>query len=114
MLILGVHTTSPHLGIAIVQGQQVLLEEVLAPRREHLENLAPLIRDALQKLNLGLQDFYGFGVAIGPGSFSGIRIGLATIKGICLVLGKRGVGISSLDILAWQALNEKRNRSGRH
>ena len=48
----------------------------------------------------------GFGVAIGPGSFSGTRVGLATIKGMALALGKPVAGISSLDILAWQALKD--------
>jgi tRNA threonylcarbamoyladenosine biosynthesis protein TsaB len=49
---------------------------------------------------------HGLGVAIGPGSFSGTRIGLGTIKGIALALGKPVAGISCLDVLAWQGLED--------
>ena len=84
----------------------VLAESVLPPGREHLENIALMINEVTTRARVGLKDIDGFGVAIGPGSFSGIRIGLATVKGMALALKKTIAGIPSLEILAWQALNE--------
>lgn len=106
MLILAVHSTTPVLGVACVEDDRVIGEAALAPGRRHLENLAPLIKDLTGRLNISLTDVDGFGVAIGPGSFSGTRIGLATIKGMALALGTPVAGISCLDILASQGLEE--------
>jgi tRNA threonylcarbamoyladenosine biosynthesis protein TsaB len=104
--ILAVHSSSPCLGVAISQGDEVLGERVLSPGRKHLENLAPLIGDLTGRLGIDLSELDAFGVACGPGSFSGIRVGMAVIKGLGLALGKPVAGISSLEILAWQALEK--------
>ena len=106
MVILAVHSTSASLSVAITENRVVLREVILPPDRKHLENLAPLIRDLTAELHLSVLDFDGFGVAMGPGTFSGTRVGLATIKGMALALAKPVAGISSLDILAWQALKD--------
>ena len=57
-------------------------------------------------LGFDFRELDGLGVAVGPGSFSGIRIGLATVKGMALALQMPVAGISSLDVLAWDALKE--------
>jgi len=106
MKVLGIHSTSPYLGVAVVEQGRIVAERVLPPGRRHLENLGVLIRQITADADLSLRDLSGFGVAVGPGSFSGIRIGLAMVKGIALALGKPVVGISSLDALAWQSLEE--------
>lgn len=106
MLILAIHSTSPRLGIAVTRDGIVLEEIVLPPGREHLEKLAPVVQQVLARQQIALADFNGFSAAVGPGSFSGIRIGLATVKGMALALSKPVAGISSLDVLAWQALPE--------
>jgi tRNA threonylcarbamoyladenosine biosynthesis protein TsaB len=106
VVILAVHSTSASLSVAVTDNRVVLSESILPPARRHLENLAPLIRDLTAELHLSLSDIDGFGVAIGPGSFSGTRVGLATIKGIALALRRPVAGISSLRILAWQALKD--------
>ncbi|MBI5569968.1 MAG: tRNA (adenosine(37)-N6)-threonylcarbamoyltransferase complex dimerization subunit type 1 TsaB [Desulfomonile tiedjei] len=104
MIILAVHSSSPHLGVALTRGEEVLVEQKLPPGREHLENIANLIGDVLRRGHMTLNAVDGLSVAIGPGSFSGIRIGMAAVKGIALALGKPVVGVSSLEIFAWQAL----------
>lgn len=106
MVILAVHSTSASLSVAITENRVVLREVILPPDRKHLENLAPLVRDVTAELHLSVMDIDGFGVAMGPGTFSGTRVGLATIKGMALALAKPVAGISSLEILAWQALKE--------
>lgn len=106
MVILGVHSTSASLSVAVTENREVLREIILPPARKHLENLAPLIRNLTAEMHLSVSAIDGFGVAKGPGSFSGTRVGLATIKGIALALGKPVAGISSLDVSAWQALKD--------
>lgn len=106
VIILSVHSSSPHLGVAVVRDSLVLAERILPPGREHLENIAMLIGDVLRQSRMTLKAIEGLGVAIGPGSFSGIRIGMATVKGIALAQGTPVVGVSSLEILAQQALRE--------
>ena len=106
MIILAVHSTSAQLGVGVVSDDVVLAESILPPGREHLENLALMINDVIERTGVRLKNIDGFGVALGPGSFSGIRIGLATIKGMALALRKPVAGIPSLEIIAWQALKE--------
>jgi len=106
MMILAVHTTTPRLSVAVTQDGNVLQERILPPGREHLENLAPVIQGVCWQAKINLEDLHGLGVTTGPGSFSGIRVGLATVKGLALALSKPVVGVSSLEILAWQGLGE--------
>lgn len=102
MLILAAHTATPSLGVAVTKDGEILSEKVLSPGRQHLENLPNLIQQVLIASNRELSNFDGFAVAIGPGSFSGIRVGLSVIKGLALALGKKVLGVSTLEILAWQ------------
>ena len=83
---------------------QVLVEEILPPGREHLENIAPAFDRVMSSLDAEPRSLDGFGVAVGPGSFSGIRVGMSFVKGLALALGKPLAGISSLEILASQVL----------
>lgn len=106
MIVLAVQSTTPSLGVAITDEGRTLGEIILPPAREHLENLAVMIRDLVRGLGIGLREVEGFGVATGPGSFSGIRVGLATVKGMALALSRPVAGIPSLEILAWEALKE--------
>ncbi len=106
MIILAVHTTTPTLGAAIVQDDLAVAKRELPPGREHLERLTPVIFDLLSALDLQPSEIDCFAAAVGPGSFSGVRIGLATMKGMALALGKPLYGVDSLEILAWQALQE--------
>lgn len=106
VLILAVHTTSLSLGVAIVRADAVLGEAILPPGKEHLENLAPTIKAVTERARVSLREVDGLGVATGPGSFSGIRIGIACVKGIAIALGKPVIGVCTLEIPAWQALGE--------
>jgi len=106
MIILAVHSTTPVQGLALMAGDRLVEERRLPHGRQHVEHLAPAIKELVKGLDCGLASVDGFAVAVGPGSFSGIRVGIATVKGMALALRTPVVGISSLDVLAWQALNE--------
>ncbi|MFH1117358.1 MAG: tRNA (adenosine(37)-N6)-threonylcarbamoyltransferase complex dimerization subunit type 1 TsaB, partial [Pseudomonadota bacterium] len=104
MIVLALHSTTPRLGVAVARNGEVLAELILPPSREHLENVTRAIKDLTETAGVRLDDVDLFGTATGPGSFSGIRVGLAVVKGLALALKKPVVGVSSLDILARQAV----------
>lgn len=106
MRILAVHSTTSRLGVCLSEDDRVLGAITFPPDRKHLENLAPGIEELSDRLKVDVASIDGFGVAKGPGSFSGIRVGMALIKGMALVLKKPVAGISSLDILAWCGAEE--------
>jgi tRNA threonylcarbamoyladenosine biosynthesis protein TsaB len=106
MLILGVYTSAPTLGLAVVKDGVLLGETVVAAVHEHLENTAPAIVELLSALKMGFKSLDGFGVALGPGSFSGTRVGLATVKGMAFALKKPVAGICSLEITAYELLSQ--------
>jgi tRNA threonylcarbamoyladenosine biosynthesis protein TsaB len=60
------------------------------------------INSTLEMANFGVNELDGFAITIGPGSFTGLRIGISTIKGLALAAGKPVAGISTLETLAWQ------------
>ncbi len=66
----------------------------------HSENLIPMIKEVLDNLKLKPEDIDLYGVAIGPGSFTGLRIGVATVKSFAHIFNKPIIGVSTLEALA--------------
>lgn len=100
MKILSVSTATNHLSVALNDGQQVIVEKNEQDERNHSEHLDPLIDEILKDNNLTLKDIDRFAVAIGPGSYTGLRIGITTVKMFASILSKEVVGISTLQALA--------------
>ncbi|MGI6412874.1 MAG: tRNA (adenosine(37)-N6)-threonylcarbamoyltransferase complex dimerization subunit type 1 TsaB [Syntrophomonadaceae bacterium] len=105
MLILAVDSATPVAGIALVDGSQVLKEEFLNYKKTHSETLLPAIDRVLKECECSLEDLSAIAVTIGPGSFTGLRIGLAAVKGLSVAAGKPIIGVSTLDVLAHNVFN---------
>jgi tRNA threonylcarbamoyladenosine biosynthesis protein TsaB len=103
MRILAIDTASGSGSVAVADGDNLLVEVATARRETHSRYLMDLIDRALRMSGLGIQEIDGFAVTRGPGSFTGLRIGISTVKGLAWVTGKPTVGISSLEALAMQA-----------
>ena len=101
MKVLGVDTSSRSLSVAITEGSKVLTKFNGGASLRHSQDLIPAIKNLLKSTGLGLEDLDGFALSIGPGSFTGLRIGLAAAKGFAFSLGRPVVGISSLKALAY-------------
>jgi tRNA threonylcarbamoyladenosine biosynthesis protein TsaB len=100
MLILALDTTTRAGSLALVQDGR-LLDVAEGDRREtHAARLPGAILDSLARHHLTLTDLGLYGVAVGPGSFTGLRIGIATIQGLAFAHGRPVVGVSALDALA--------------
>jgi tRNA threonylcarbamoyladenosine biosynthesis protein TsaB len=102
MLILGIDTSMKTASAAIFDGEKILCEITSGGNITHSENLMPMIGYALKCAGVSLNDINLFAAAHGPGSFTGIRIGVATIKGLAFGSDINNcIGISSLYALAY-------------
>ncbi len=100
MKVLGVDTSTMTAGVGIVDENEVLVDLKFDVRVTYSEILMPTIDLALKTVGLKIGDLDGFAICIGPGSFTGLRIGLSTMKGLCFASGKPLVSVPSLDALA--------------
>lgn len=103
MRVLGLDSATNVAGIAIVDQERLVAEFFLNTGKTHSQRLMPMLARLLAEADLTLADLDGLAVAIGPGSFTGLRIGLATVKGLAQVTGLPLVGVPTLDGLAWNA-----------
>ena len=104
MKILALDTATTSCSVAIVDDGVVSAELTTANNQTHSKHLMNMI-DTVCGMSLGkIADMDGFAVTIGPGSFTGLRIGISTVKGLAVSLNKPVVGVSSLDALAWQCI----------
>ena len=99
-MLLGVDTSTQAVGIAIYDGSQILCEESWISRRFHTVELAKAVSENLNRAGLSTDDLDVLCVAIGPGSFTGLRIGLALIKGIAFTNQLPVIGVPTLEITA--------------
>lgn len=105
MLVLTVDSSSSTATCAIVSEDKILGEINLNDKKEHSVILMDLIDSLLNRCNLSIDDIDAFAVSEGPGSFTGLRIGMATIKGLAFGLNKPCVSISTLDVLAYNLIH---------
>jgi tRNA threonylcarbamoyladenosine biosynthesis protein TsaB len=102
MLILGIDTSTKTASAAVTDGGEILAEITSGGKISHSENLMPMIDYTLKCAGAALNDIDLFAVAQGPGSFTGIRIGVATIKGLAFGADRNNcAGVSSLYALAY-------------
>lgn len=100
MIILGIETSTRTGSVAIVEGEKIIAEYTLNIKETHTSRLMPAIDHILKGAHLTIYQMDAVAVSLGPGSFTGLRIGVATAKGLCLALGKPLIGIPTLDAFA--------------
>jgi len=107
-VLLAVDTSTSWISLALYDGTYVGYEVTWQSQHHHTVELTPAIDRLFRQMDIGYEQLTGLGVAIGPGSFTSLRIGLAAIKGISMALNIPVVGIPSLDVIvAAQPLDEK-------
>ncbi|MEJ2102210.1 MAG: tRNA (adenosine(37)-N6)-threonylcarbamoyltransferase complex dimerization subunit type 1 TsaB, partial [Desulfobacterales bacterium] len=102
MKILALDTATKSCSVALTDNGSLSAELTTLKDQTHSKHLMELIHSVFEIAGFGVRDVDGFAVTIGPGSFTGLRIGISTIKGLAHAVGKPVVGISSLKALAWQ------------
>lgn len=100
MIILGMDTSSVNATVAVMNDNKLIAEYLISNDRTHSVIIMPLLEDMLKKCALKLSDIDVFAVAVGPGSFTGLRIGIASIKTLAQACKKQVIGINSLESIA--------------
>src|SRR5690554_6478708 len=105
MKVLAIDSSSVVAGVAILDEHQLVYEVYNHHKRNHSEILMPIIEQALYSSSLTLQDLDLLAVSGGPGSFTGLRIGISTIKGLAQAMDKPVISVPTLDALAWNIIS---------
>lgn len=103
MRVLALDTTTRAGSVAVVENDRVVIERSGDPARTHAERLPGEILRMLQEIDADLSSIDVFAVAAGPGSFTGLRIGIATVQGLAFVQRRRVAPVSALEALAQAA-----------
>jgi len=102
MKIIAVDTSTTSCSVAVVDEDSLLAEMTIVRDQTHSKHLMGIIHTVIGFSGLAISAVDGFAVTRGPGTFTGLRIGISTVKGLALASGKPIVGVSSLDALAEQ------------
>lgn len=100
LLILAIETATRSGSVAVARGEKILATQVGDAAVSHSANLIELIETSLGQAGARLSDIDLFAVAVGPGSFTGLRIGLATVKALAVCTGRQVAGVSTLQAIA--------------
>jgi len=100
MIVLGIESATDSVGAAIGDGEGLGAAFAVTGRRRHAENLAPAISEVLARSGIGLERVEAIAVDVGPGLFTGLRVGVATAKGLAQGLSIGVLALTSLEILA--------------
>lgn len=99
-LLLAIETSTNVCSVAVAHGDHVIMETTLRRARAHAEMLVPMMADALRYSGVDRQDLHAVVVSMGPGSYTGLRIGVSTAKGLAVAVETNLIGVPSLDALA--------------
>ncbi len=101
MKILGIESAAMTASIALLKDDAIVCEYTTNFKKTHSQTLLPMIKEVLQMTDTAAKDVDVFAVSEGPGSFTGLRIGAATVKGLAYAVNKPVVGVPTLDALAY-------------
>ena len=102
-MILAIDTATRMASIALYDATGVLAEETWRSRNNHSVELMPAVTRLVERQQKALSDISGVAVSLGPGSFTGLRIGLSLAKGLCLALQVPLIGVPTLQVTAYAA-----------
>ena len=100
MKVLGIDTSSLATSVAVIEDNKLICEYTINTKKTHSQKLMPMIENMLNISDLNINEIDLIAVCEGPGSFTGLRIGSATAKGLGLALKKPLVGVPTVDALA--------------
>ena len=101
-----IETSTSLCSTAIVEDGRVVCERLSSEPRVHASMTAPYVSEMLNELGLKVKDCSAVAVGKGPGSYTGLRVGVSTAKGLCFGAGIPLISVGTLDTLVWQAVDE--------
>ena len=106
MKILSIDSTSVTASVAITDNEKLLSENFINNGLTHSQTLMPMVEQTLKEANVSIKDIDLFAITNGPGSFTGVRIGIASVKGMADALNKQCIAVSTLEAIAEPLENE--------
>lgn len=106
MKILAIDSSAKAASVAIIENKKLLGEFFVNVGLTHSQTLMPMVEDTLKNTNLKISDINAFAVSVGPGSFTGLRIGVAAIKGMAFADDIPCIEVSTLYSMAYNLINE--------
>ncbi len=100
MTILAIDTSGPVAGVAILRDGSLVYESAAVNKLTHSVNMMPMVEEALHRSGLSVEDIDLYAAVVGPGSFTGVRIGVSAVKGMAHGAGKPCIGVDALEALA--------------
>ena len=104
MITLGIDSSAVSVGAAVCDGEKIIADGFINNKITHSQTLMPLVEAILANAKMTLADIDIFAVSAGPGSFTGLRIGVSAVKGMAYALGKPCKAVSTLDAMAYNLL----------
>ena len=102
MKILGIDTSTKFCNLGLIEDEDIIIEHAInGSKKKHSSILLPAIKDLLETIDLKIEEINGIAVSMGPGSFTGLRIGLCVAKGLCYARSLPLLGIPTLDAIAF-------------
>jgi tRNA threonylcarbamoyladenosine biosynthesis protein TsaB len=102
MKVLGIDTSTSCGAVGLIDDGEVISDYLLNLPVTHSERLLGAVEFVLREARCSIENMDGWAIALGPGSFTGLRIGVSTVKGLAFATGKPVAGVSILDVLASQ------------
>lgn len=112
MKLLAVDTALGACSVALIDGEKTLAHKFVLMERGHAEALAPMVEDAMREAGVAFSELRKLGVTVGPGTFTGQRVGLAFMRGLRVGLKIPLAGVTTLAAMAHQAMAETGLASG--
>ncbi|MCQ2455245.1 MAG: tRNA (adenosine(37)-N6)-threonylcarbamoyltransferase complex dimerization subunit type 1 TsaB [Clostridia bacterium] len=106
MKILSVECSASPASVAVIENGKIIANSFVNVKLTHSETLMPMIDATLKSAKLSIKDIEGFSVAAGPGSFTGIRIGISVVKGLAAADNLPCLGVSTLEAMAYMFSEE--------
>ncbi|MBQ8616890.1 MAG: tRNA (adenosine(37)-N6)-threonylcarbamoyltransferase complex dimerization subunit type 1 TsaB [Clostridia bacterium] len=100
MNILMIDTSGPACGVAVAKDGQMVCELQLTSGKTHSQRVMPMVDQALSMCEMQVSDIDLFGAVVGPGSFTGVRIGVSSVKALAHAANKPCIGVDALEALA--------------
>ncbi len=107
--LLNIDTATEQAGVCLSHDDHVLAQLTNPDQKNHAAFLQPAIQQLVQQTGISLQQLDAVAVTGGPGSYTGLRVGLASAKGICYTLNKPLIIINTLEVMAWAAIEKEQD-----
>jgi tRNA threonylcarbamoyladenosine biosynthesis protein TsaB len=106
MTLLAIDTGQAACSVALWRGGTVIAHRLSPMPKGHAEALVPMIEEVQAEVGFAFEDLDAFAVTVGPGTFTGLRVGMATARGLAVAADKPLIGVTTLEAIAWPARAE--------